>query len=320
MASNFVQPLGAGLDQSKHLDVIIVNWNSSSHLRECIAALDDSSIAQNLRVIVVDNASVDGSADELVANRIDLFVLQNKKNVGFAAASNQGAACGSAAKLLFLNPDVCVRRDTIQRTVAYLEETSSSRVGIVGVQLIDRYGRVARSCARKPTSAALLLQTVFFDKLFPSLVDPHFILEWDHGETRAVGQVIGAYLAIRRSLFTQLGGFDERFFLYYEDLDLCVRANAAGWKVMYYADAAADHFGGGTTNAIKVRRIFYAAGSRIRFAAKQHGMVVAISLTLLTILAELPIRLFFSLFSVAGLTIWNSYVRCQKAIARLLTS
>jgi len=274
----------------KRVDVVIVNWNSNSLLRECIAALDQSTIAAALRVIIVDNASSDRSSDGLSARNLDLTILRNKRNLGFSVGCNMGAKHAGAEYLLFLNPDVRVETDTVERTVRYLDDRPNSGVGVVGVQLIDDGGQVQRSCARTPTGASLLLSTMFLDRLTP-FVPSHFLLEWDHATTRDVDQVMGAYLAVRRPLFERLGGFDERYFLYYEDLDLCVAARAAGWKVVYYAGAVAQHLGGGTTAAIRVGRIFQLSSSRIKYAAKHHGLTVAGVLVVLTSVVEIPARL-----------------------------
>src|SRR5437667_7422962 len=102
---------------------------------------------------------------------------------------------------------------------------------------------------------------------------------------------MGACFAIRRELFERLGGFDERFFLYYEDLDLCLAASSAGWQVVYFSGAVAEHIGGGTTAAIEFRRIFYFANSRIKYALKRHGLLVASILVLFSIVVEIPVRL-----------------------------
>src|SRR5262249_13891599 len=164
-------------------------------------------------VIIVDNASSDGSADGLVAGRIRLDLVRNRENRGFATACNQGAARGAAALILFLNPDVCVDPDTVARAAAYLNDPANRGVGILGCQLLDRDSHVQRSTARAPTASALLLRTIFLDRICPVLVPRHFLTDWDHGETRQVDQVMGAFLMIRRALFETLGGFDERFFL-----------------------------------------------------------------------------------------------------------
>lgn len=272
------------------VDIVIVNWNSRSLLRACVAALDQSAITEMLSVIIVDNASIDGSTDALVAPRVRLDLVLNRENRGFAAACNQGAERGSAPYLLFLNPDVRVGPDTVASAARHLDDPINSGVGILGVQLRDANDQVQASCARTPTVATLLLHTLFLDRVFPALIRPHFLTDWDHGDTRPVDQVMGAFLMIRRTLFEQLAGFDERFFLYYEDVDLCLAARQAGWAVVHYAGAQAIHIGGGTTAAIKDRRLFYLVNSRVEYAAKRHGRLAAVALIVFILLFEMPIR------------------------------
>jgi N-acetylglucosaminyl-diphospho-decaprenol L-rhamnosyltransferase len=272
------------------VDIVIVNWNSRSLLRECLAALDQSDIAERLNIIVIDNASADGSAEGLAVERARFDLVRNGGNRGFAAACNQGAGRGTAPFLLFLNPDVRVRRDTVATAVRYLNDPVQSGVGIVGAQLLDVEGRVQRSCARAPTTATLLLRSLFLDRLCPALVPPHFLTEWDHGDTRTVDQVMGAFLLIRRELFERLGEFDERFFLYYEDVDLCVAARQAGWSVVHFVGAQAFHEGQGTTSAVKDRRLFHHASSRVEYCAKHHGRMTAIVLVTLLLGVEMPVR------------------------------
>src|SRR5262245_28266379 len=177
-----------------NVDIVVVNWNSRSLLGACLAALDQSTITESLGVIIVDNASTDGSADGLSARRVRLDFVFNRENRGFAAACNQGAERGSAPYLLFLNPDVRVGPDTVASAEHYLDDPANSGVGILGVQLLNAHDQVQVSCARTPTVATLLLHTLFLDRLFPALIRSHFLTDWDHGDTRAVDQVMGAFL------------------------------------------------------------------------------------------------------------------------------
>lgn len=272
------------------VDIVIVNWNSGGHLRACLAALDASPGAERLHLIVVDNASTDQSADGLAVRRVKLEILRNPVNRGFAAACNQGARIGSASYLLFLNPDVQMTAGAVESAVAFLNDPSHADVGIVGAQLLDQEGRIQRSCARTPTVNGLLLHRLFLDRFWPGLAAPHFLSDWDHQESREVDQVIGACLLIRRGLFEWLGGFDERFFLYYEDVDLCLRARQAGSQVVYFIGATGRHAGGGSTNAVKGRRLYHLSISRIDYTAKWHGRLAGWAVIMLTIGAELPIR------------------------------
>jgi N-acetylglucosaminyl-diphospho-decaprenol L-rhamnosyltransferase len=272
------------------IDIVIVNWNSGSLLYECVASLDQSDVAERLNVIVIDNASSDNSANALAAKRLHLTVIKNPDNRGFAAANNQGAQTGSAPYLLFLNPDMRVHFDTLSHAMLYLDDPAHGRVGVIGVRLFDSEGHLRRSCARTPSVVTLFLHTLFLDRLLPAFVPQHFLTEWDHGDTRPVDQVMGAFLMIRRSLFVQLGGFDERFFLYYEDVDLCLAARQAGWTVVHLASVAAEHSGGGSTRAVKDRRLFYLANSKVEYTAKRHGKFVAVLLCAFILCFEFPLR------------------------------
>jgi GT2 family glycosyltransferase len=276
------------------VDVVIVNWNSQSLLRECLAALDRSTIADRLNVFIVDNASVDASAEVLSADRVRLEVIRNNVNRGFGAACNQGAKKGAAPLILLVNPDVRVTPHSVEHTAKFLTEPANSSVGIAGIKLLDVNGRIQRSCARRPTVATLLLRTMFLDRLCPALVPPHFLAQRDHCDTRPVDQVMGAFLMIRRTLFEKIGGFDERFFLYYEDVDLCVQAQELGSRVMYFTGAEAEHLGMGTTAAIRDRRLFYEARSRVAYTAKHQGRVAATSLSIFIGVIELPIRVVYA--------------------------
>jgi GT2 family glycosyltransferase len=227
--------------------VVIVNWNSGAQLRECLqsfAAVADDDVAA--RVTVIDNASTDGSSEGLEAS-MPLAVVRNADNRGFGAACNQGAAGSEADFLLFLNPDTRLMPGSFAEPVRYLRAHENERVGIVGIQLVDADGRVARNTARAPTAWSMVGNSVGFDRLAPRLFPPHFVTEWAHDQTRTVDQVMGAFFLVRRSLFEALGGFDERFFVYYEDLDFSVRARAQGWRSVYLSTARAFHRGQGTT-------------------------------------------------------------------------
>ena len=278
------------------LDIVTVNWNSGDLLRDCVASLPAALTTGDMtggftleRMVVVDNASADGSADgleaaALVAGGGPLTVLRNPENRGFAAACNQGAAGSRADWLLFLNPDTRLSERSLAPALAFLAEPAQARTGILGIRLVDEAGRTQRSCARAPTPGRILAQAVGLDRLWPGLFPPHFMTEWDHLDSRPVDQVMGAFLLIRRSLFEALGGFDERFFVYFDDVDLCLRARQAGWEVVHFAGAEAFHKGCGTTDRVRDLRLFYALRSRILFAAKHFhpmaaGLVTAATLT-----------------------------------------
>jgi GT2 family glycosyltransferase len=279
------------------LDVAIVNWNSGDLLRDCLAALARAGARMQVKVVVVDNNSSDGSCDGLAVTNLDLQVLRNSLNRGFGAASNQAAAQGKAPFLLILNPDTRVAPDTLELALAYMTNPQNASVGIVGVRLVDDAGITQRTCARAPTFPRLLAQAAGIDRLLAPAVRPHFMTEWDHADTRPVDQVMGAFLLIRRSLFERLGGFDERFFVYYEDVDLCVRAAQAGAAIVHFAGASAWHKGGGTTDRVRDRRLFYFLRSQVQYAGKHFGRGQALAVLTAALLGNIPIRVIRGLAS-----------------------
>ncbi|MGC5780677.1 glycosyltransferase family 2 protein [Methylobacterium sp. NFXW15] len=269
------------------LDVVIVNWNGGDLLRDCLAGLAASDGAERVAVTVVDNASTDASLAGLPTLPGPLEIIRNAENRGFGRACNQGAAAGKAPVILFLNPDARVEPDTLAHAKAAL--LAEPGWGIVGARLIESNGRTARSCARTPTPAAMFGRAFALDRL--GLVPPHFLLDWDHEDDRAVDQVMGAFLMIRRDLFTALDGFDERFFVYYEDVDLCLRVRQAGFSVRHLAGPVARHLGQGTTRQAKARRLFYILRSEILYAAKHHGRIAALALAVAAFCGQIPLRL-----------------------------
>lgn len=270
------------------LDVIIVNWNAGAALRECLQSLAaPEQIGFELdRVVVVDNASADGSSRELDRLGLPLTIIQNGENRGFAAACNQGAQNSRAHYLLFLNPDTRVPADTLAKSAQWMANTEARNTGILGVQLIGEDGEVSRSCARFPAPSMFLAKMLGVNRIISRFVPDHFYSEWDHKDSRYVDQVMGAYFLVRRGVFDQLGGFDERFFVYFEEVDFSFRARRAGWKTYFLASAQCFHRGCGTTDQVKAYRLFYSLQSRILYAFKNFGTIQACWLMLATLLIE----------------------------------
>jgi N-acetylglucosaminyl-diphospho-decaprenol L-rhamnosyltransferase len=278
---------------------VIVNWNAGRQLADCLDSFaavrgDDVSLAE---ITVVDNASDDQSADALsrYAASLPMRVVRNVENRGFAAACNQGAAGSTADFLLFLNPDTRLGLGCLERPVKFLEDPHNCSVGIIGVQLIDEHGQVVRSCSRVPSLRAMIGQTLGVDRIFPARCPPLLMLDWPHDVTRTVDQVMGAFYFVRRSLFESLGGFDERFFVYFEDLDFAMRARARGATSSYLATARAFHRGGGTTRDIPARRLFYFCRSRVLFGLKHFSPAGATMLAVTTICLEPVARILSTL-------------------------
>jgi GT2 family glycosyltransferase len=289
------------------LDIVLVNWNAGEQLRDCLASVASVVDARQVgRVVVVDNASSDGSLDGLTRCGLPLEVVRNRANRGFAAACNQGGRAGTSEYLLFLNPDTRLFAGSLETPLAFLARPENRGVGICGVQLVDADQRVLHSCSSFPTLCALLCQAVGFSRLAPRWFPGLHMQNWDHATTRQVDHVIGAFFMIRRAVFEQLGGFDERFFVYLEDLDLSLRAREAGWRTVYLADARAFHRGGGTSEQAKARRLFYALRSRVLYAGKHFSALGAGLVTAVTLLVEPWTRLLRSVLRLSPREAWET--------------
>jgi N-acetylglucosaminyl-diphospho-decaprenol L-rhamnosyltransferase len=275
-------------------DIVIVNWNSGLLLERCVQSILDypSGVAQ---IVVVDNGSSDGSADAL-PQAPNVRVERTGENLGFARACNLGAAHGTASYILFLNPDAAfLDGESLPRVLRFLEEPSSRDIGICGIRLVDETGATQASCANFTNVGTYLGQPFGLDRLAPSLFTPLFA-RFDYKESRDVDQAIGAFFIIRRTLFRQLAGFDNRFFVYYEEVDLCLRAREAGWRTHYFAESIAFHRGGGTSEQVKAKRLFYGLRSRIQYAFKHFGAFGAWLVLFVTLFIEPFSRLIRALF------------------------
>jgi len=260
------------------VSVVIVNWNAGPALDLCLASVP---AAPGREVILVDNASTDGSTEWARTHRHDLKILETGANLGFAAGANRGAAAARGAVLVFLNPDARVLPGAIDALVAALDAAPGA--GIAGGGLQDERGRWQPGAARFAPVPHLLLDTTL--GRLPTR---------GRREAHAVDWVYGTFMAIRRDLFRDLGGFDARYFLYGEDLDLCWRAARLGARSIHVPEARAVHgrnlsavqrFGAGReAEVVKGEMRFYAA-HRGRAALAAYRAVAACKFGLKAVLA-----------------------------------
>lgn len=249
------------------IDIVIVNWNSGTQLKECIDSLLTHGMKDVLRIIVVDNGSIDGSVDSVEKlSRVE--IIFTGENLGFGAACNIGAKAGTAPYILFLNPDTRIESNSLSVPLSFMEKDRNSKVGVCGIQLVDEQGVISRSCAYSPTFGRLVSSAIGMDK-FPGFKSTGIAMStWNHLNSQQVDQVIGAFYFIRRDLFEACEGFDKRFFVYFEEVDIAKRIKALGLTSWYLTDAKAFHAGGGTSQQVKARRLFYILRSRLLYAFK----------------------------------------------------
>jgi len=304
---------------SEQVSIIIINWNSGSQLNDVLSSIIRFHNGLVSSVVVVDNASFDGSLKSIelmndLPFRIKIF--RNKENIGFGAACNQGVALSESKFILFLNPDARLFENSLSISLAYLQDRKNQSVGVVGIQLIDDQNRISRSCSRFPTLGIFVAQALGINRLHGLRHLNTQMTDWGHDETRVVDHVIGAYYLMPRSIFNTISGFDERFFVYFEDLDLSLRVQQAGYQCVYLADSQAFHAGGGTSRQVKAHRLFYSLRSRLTYGFKHFSPLQAWILLFITLALEPWSRLALALLKGS----WSDATNTLQAYTLLIKS
>jgi N-acetylglucosaminyl-diphospho-decaprenol L-rhamnosyltransferase len=278
----------------KVIDIVIVNWNSGHFLSECISSLVEFGEDYINRIIIVDNNSSDDSLEQL-DSMDNVIIIENDKNLGFGKSCNIGASHAQSNNILFLNPDARIFEETIENSLRYINLPMNKDVGILGVKLYNQKNEVGRSCARFPNVKRLFFRSTGLEKILPRY--GLFMTDFDHLSTREVDQVIGAFFLVKRDVFNKLNGFDERFFVYMEEVDFSFRAKLLGWKSIYYSEAAAFHYGGASSSKVNALRLFYNLRSRLQYSEKHFGNFSLAIIFFLTLFVEPITRIVFFLIN-----------------------
>jgi N-acetylglucosaminyl-diphospho-decaprenol L-rhamnosyltransferase len=258
------------------ISVIIVSWNVRDLLKRALQSIfDDAAAAQcAVQVIVVDNASRDGTVEMVRAEFPHARVIANTENVGFTRGNNQGLTAAASGHYIFLlNPDTEIQRGALRAMLDYMDAPENARVGIVGPQLVYADGSPQSSRRRFPKFATALFESTILEQWFPnnSLVTDYRLRMTDDSAVQDVDWVVGAAMLVRRAVYEQIGGFDENFFMYSEELDLCKRAQDAGWRVVYFPHARVLHHEAKSSEQVLAQRDIYFHSSKVRYFKKHHG-------------------------------------------------
>jgi hypothetical protein len=227
------------------VSTITVNFNHKYFPKLSVEALEAAENPWPVEIVFVDNASTDElSLNFLRAANKDgrVKLIESPENIGFAGGNNLGAANASGEYLLILNPDTTVRKDSIEKMVSYMDKHKD--VGILGPRLEYSDGTVQDSCRRDMKFYDLVLKRTFLGKLplFKRRVEKYTMDDFDHSKIQEVELITGACMLIRKDFYDDIEGFDDRYFLFMEDFDLCKKVRAAGKKVVYYPDAIINHY------------------------------------------------------------------------------
>lgn len=247
------------------LSIVIVSHNARDGLRRCLAALPAGCGAVPWDAAVVDNASADGAPDVVAREFPGVRLLRNPENAGFARACNQGAASTRGKFLLFLNPDAEPEAGSLALMAAQMGARQG--MGALGPRLCRPGGAPARSCFRFPSPWRPLLNFPFLPGWFSPGYPPDGHTERWGGP---VDWLSGACLMVRRKAFEDTGRFDERYFLYFEDTDLCRRLGTKGWDVVFSPAARVAHAGGGSSAGMEPRLAVERQRSRLIYHGTHH--------------------------------------------------
>jgi GT2 family glycosyltransferase len=253
------------------LSVVVVTYNARGHVERCLETVADGPH----EVIVVDNASTDGTP-ALVRERFpSARLIELPENIGFGAANNVGMEAAGGDYYLLLNSDAWPRADGIESLRAFAE--ANPEVGIAGPRLVGPDGRLQKSVRGFPTLWRLATEYFLLRKLAPGsrLLNNFYGAGFDYGSRRPAEFLMGAVLLLRRDAVEEVGGFDPAFFMFSEEVDLCYRMRAAGWAVEFTPDAEFVHLGGASTAPAWDRMFREQLRGHLRFFAKHHGLAQA---------------------------------------------
>jgi N-acetylglucosaminyl-diphospho-decaprenol L-rhamnosyltransferase len=269
------------MDPPPTIGVVIVSWNVAGLLRRCLLSLAAQS--RPLAVVVVDNASTDGTADMLAKEFQHVRRIENRANVGFTAANNQGLQAlgldGTAGVppdlVLLLNPDTEIAPGALDALERYL--ATRPNVGLVGPVLRNPDGSVQSSRRRLPTLATAVFESTPIEWLWPTnpVARRYRMADVRPDQAGIVDWVTGAAMLVRARALAEVGPFDEGFFMYSEELDLCRRLRAVGWEVGFEPRAEVVHHEGASSIQVSGRRLLWFHRSRVRYFRKYHGAAAA---------------------------------------------
>ena len=271
------------------ISILIVNWNVRDLLRACLRSLHTFAASSHPQhIVVVDNASSDGTVEMLHNEFPDVHCIANTSNRGFTGGNNDGLAwieknLRSAAEvsnrqsdyILLLNPDTEVTAGALDALLAYAD--ANPDVGVVGPQLRYPDGSIQSSRRRSPTLFTAMTESTWLQASLPSRwLDGFYVRDRTDNQTSVVDWVMGAAMLTRHSAYAKVGGLDEHnFFMYSEELDWCRRIVQAGWRVVYHPAAVVIHHEGQSSQQVSARRMRYFNRSKVRYFAKHHGAAQA---------------------------------------------
>jgi len=253
------------------VSIVIVTWNGKRYAIECLESLEIESATLPVEIIVVDNCSTDGTPEAIRLQFPDVTLIENHANLGFAKANNIGMAESRGKYVCLINSDVVVPPGCLERMVEFIE--ARPEIGVLGPRMLSPNGRTGESVMMLPTVWNTLCCALSLDTIFPgSAFFRGFDMKaYPYDSVDIVEVLTGWFWMVRRKALQMVGGLDEQFFMYGEDIDWCHRFGAAGWRVVFYPDAAALHYGGASSELAPARFYVEMRRANLQYFRKYYG-------------------------------------------------
>ncbi|HSE41889.1 MAG TPA: glycosyltransferase family 2 protein [Acidobacteriota bacterium] len=283
--------------------VIVVNWNGEKYLEDLIASVQAEEPSQ---IVIVDNNSTDASV-AILKKHPNILLITNNENLGFGKAANQAISKCQSPYVLILNSDLKALPGSIQSMQEFLN--AQNEAGAVAPKLLFEDGSLQPSCRNFPTRVSFFLYLSFLDRIFPV---SYRLSVKDHNETRIVEQPMGAALMVRKKVLDQVGNFDESYFLYMEDVDLCERIVKASWKIYFIPESQFIHHAGGSSNQDPLGSQKHFVDSAVLYFVRKN---YSESVTRIILGTAFLIRSVIYLFAVKFKKAFNSFKLSMYAIS-----
>lgn len=297
-----------------NLSIIIVSWNTRDILAQCLTSIYLHPPEGAYEIWVVDNASDDSSIEMLKSDFPDVRLIENTRNVGFAHANNQALQVCNGKNVLLLNPDTKVFPGTFKLLMDFLHSHSSA--GVVGPRTLNPDHSLQTSCYPFPTLLREFWRLLHFDKFKP--YGTYSMSGWDTNNAKEVDVLLGACLLISKDVLDEIGFFDENYFMYTEEVDLCYRIRQSGKHNYWLPQASIIHYGGQSTKQAATAMFLQLYKSKLQFFRKHYGKVAGFLYKLILFVTALPrLLLIFLAWSYPQSKVVANYWRLIRALPKM---
>lgn len=273
------------------LSVVIVSWNVSDLLKSCLDSIFTTSQDVVFEVIVVDNNSSDGTVKMVEREFPQVKLIANSTNNGFSKACHQGANEAAGDYFLFLNDDTQIFDHTFDRSLTHL---AKAKTGVLGCRVLNSDNSQQQSVRRFPSFYSLVVLLTKLHNIFPFLLSKYLYINFDYNKIQEVDQVMGAFFLTPKTLWDKLGGFDTKFYIWFEEVDYCLRAKQASFSIIYYSDTRIKHSGGASFKQLKALPEQLIFNNSLLHFARKHLLKWQVVILYLLI----PVNIFLTLMVV----------------------